>query len=435
LSIPENIDSARWMFEREGRRYGPVTTQQIQDLCREGIIIASMRVHSSLFNRWVDATHVPALRPILEAPINGLPRFELLQGIPSASAIDSPSGPRPWYAPLPKDTTGALIAAALLVIGAVALGAAHFAGAADKEITHRIGDAIGVVIVTIILGMLAGWVAAMLAHLIFGSRRAVAIVTFNLGALVILIATSVSEFRVHQQHSADNALAKQYLAELRASKGDLEALLAHPATAPATNPSLAAKPPSSEMSRFIQLSRDIAKELEDEHGRYLQTLRDQHMDRLLSAENLAHAENYAPSRRACDATYAALKRMEKEQQQTIDSVAARARSLGGSEDFARQFMGGFNAARAKDEPFLRQSFKLEHMQIDAYVAMLDFMEPYADQVSVRDGQLYFPTQDVASAFNTRMHRVLSLAASSRELVAQHQQEVQQRMDRWASTVD
>ena len=56
---------ATWSFEYQGRRYGPVSTERIQQLCVAGVLAGDSRVHSTLFDRWVDARTVPALRATL----------------------------------------------------------------------------------------------------------------------------------------------------------------------------------------------------------------------------------------------------------------------------------------------------------------------------------------------------------------------------------
>ena len=77
------------MFDRDGRRYGPVSTDKIQELCRSGVISVETPVHSTLFDRWVPAGQVPALRPLLTLPAGASEAVAALQSVSSRPVDDA----------------------------------------------------------------------------------------------------------------------------------------------------------------------------------------------------------------------------------------------------------------------------------------------------------------------------------------------------------
>jgi len=201
-----------------------------------------------------------------------------------------------------------------------------------------------------------------------------------------------------------------------------------------------AKPPvqlklNKQNSPLVQLMQSVALERFDSRMRYLSSLREGKLDRILTAQNLVNARNYPASRSACDAAYNALKTYERDQRAITDGIPARVQSCGVSQNARECFLAGFNSTRSLDDHFLNQSLAIQRQQIDEVVATLNLIEPYAGKLTAKEDRLTFPKQEIADAFNDHVRNLHNLAITEKALQSQRQKSVQQPLERLASTIN
>jgi hypothetical protein len=343
------------MFERQGVRYGPVTTQTIESLCRAGVIMPSTSVYSNIAERWSFAVSVPAMRPWLAGAKNPGNADELLRDIPTAG--------------VPRD------------------------GASTKA---------------------SSAVSSML-----WSGRGWFILLFIAGVLTVSDLHQMSHRAQVAKAAPDDPQAR--LTNLPGNpKPTREAKPATPAAIPKTSRPL------------IDLTVAVNGEMSESQMRYLGAVRQAHFEKMLSFQSLTVRGNYATSRRECNVVYNALSRAEQEQRRIADSIPTRVRGCDVSDEAKKSYLAGVTIARPAEDQFLQQNVALERQQIDEVVAVLDLVQPYADRLASVNGEIIFPRPDIANQFNEHIHKLQALSASEKQLVAQHEKDVQQRLAALAS---
>ena len=422
-------DSAQWMFELQGRRFGPVNTQTIESLCRSGVIVPSTSVHSTLSNRWSFAVSVPAMRPWLAAPLNQPASTDLLGNIPSVAIQGNPSSSDEPASILPVSGQGMRWILALLFFGAAVVGTIGFFTTSDKSTSFRIGYAVGMAVGTVVGGFVQGWIFSWVAYFVFGRSRLMGATGFAGSVLLMLLSLCTNIFQKAHKAEAPAPVAQQPAFDA----SSLQKLLA----------SVSPKPgPTSQPARTLNLSKDtlaitelgrnINQEIFETRMRYTATLRQAHIDRVLTAQNLADPASYAASRRACQTALDALKTAEQEQRRIAEGIPARVRACNISDRAKEAFLAGFNRGRADEELYLTKDVALERQQIVEMVAVLDLMQPYAGKLVVTDGRIKFPRPDLVDAYNIHIRNLQAIASAEKQLQVQHQKDVQQRLSELAT---
>ena len=329
--FPPQPDSAQWTFERQGRRFGPVSTQTIESLCRAGVIVPGTGVNSTLFNRWVLAATVPALRPWLASPTNSSPAAveELLRNIPSASAGADEFNTSCGLAMFPVTAGGTKWVCQLLLLGTVIIGSLQYFALTDTPRLMRIGASIGVAVFLFGVGLVVGYLLSWLGYLVGGFSRRAANVCFSIGACLVAGWTLLACVASYHAHHAAGPSVQQANRDLNAVYQQLRAY------------NLTTKPmPKLELSKdntsLVSLAHTLGQEAADARTRDLVACRTAHVDRMLSMQNLTDRASYATSRANCQAVYGALRTLDREQRAIVAGVPARAgeRCFGsGQEEF------------------------------------------------------------------------------------------------------
>lgn len=417
-------DSGIWMFDREGRRYGPVSTDKIQELCRSGVISAETPVHSTLFDRWVAAGQVPALRPMLTLPAGQSEAVAALQSVSSCPVDDAeiipsaPAGMGPgWWL------------VGLVLLGSVSVGLVKFTMEHQLKIASYFAGAV-------FLGAwIKGLVLGLLAYGAFGRSARAWRVGFTAGALIValgaLTVSGIVGYHAYQRYATAHPEQPPATAPATQSMPAPIVATANRSIPPATRP---AQSSQSDVQKIAQFTQAIRGELTDSRDRYVSTMRTLHLIKLIGAQNLTIRQNYPIAHRACEAAYAALNRVEKEQQSIVNGIPSRVQSLGVSQNAQQQFLTGFNQGRPSGEKYQQQNIALERQQIDELVALLNLLEPWANRLSVKDGRVVFPKKDLADSYSDHLRRIQSVITSEKQLIAQHQKDVQLQEGLWTSTV-
>jgi hypothetical protein len=412
------------MFDRDGRRYGSVSTDKIQELCQSGVITDETPVHSTLFDRWVPAGHVPALRPMLRQGAGASESLAALQGLSSRPLDDAemngsaPAGMGPgWWL------------FGLVLLGSASVGLVKFAMQHQLRIASEFAGAV------FIGAWIKGLVWGLLAYGAFGRSRRAWRVGFTSGALLVALGaltfSGIVGFHAYQRYAMAHSEQQPTTAPATQPIPTPIVATANRSTPPATKPVQSSQ---SDVQKIAQFTETIRIELTDSRDRYVSTMRDLHRIKLIGAQNLTNRQNYAIAHRACEAAYAALNTVEKEQQSIVNGIPARVQALGVSQNAQQQFMTGFNQGRPSGEKYLQQSIALERQEIDELVALLKVLEPWANRLSVTNGRLVFPKKDLADSYNDHLRRIQSVITSEKQLIAQHQKDVQLQEGLWTSTV-
>src|SRR4051812_16300382 len=197
------------MFVHQGRRFGPVSTGRVQELCTQGVIRPDTRVHSTLFRRWVNADTVPALRSLVQSQLPADPATVNLQLL----GINSRPDRAPWYA---FDSLGPRASAwgvGLYLLACLAAGALRFADSSGRLDARAMGMLTGAAVWVFLIGLLIGGGLAKIGWVVSRRRRWPAVGGFAVGAALVLFAGII---RPAVSHKSDVSEAKRLISDLRA---------------------------------------------------------------------------------------------------------------------------------------------------------------------------------------------------------------------------
>lgn len=183
-----------WKFVHDGRVYGPVSTEKVQDLCRTGFIQPQTHIASALFPGWAEASSVEALRAAMSQSTDA-GGAGVLEGVPSIICMTPPGRSDGLFCGLSWGMSILLLLASI-GIGLIAWRM-HYPSADDPfgDVTRQTSLILGASAATVVLtrGFLVGWVVSLVGQLFPNERRrAVSRAAFACGASsIVLLALSM----------------------------------------------------------------------------------------------------------------------------------------------------------------------------------------------------------------------------------------------------
>jgi hypothetical protein len=414
-----------WFFVRDGRVYGPIPTERIQEFGRTGLIAGDTSVRNTLFDRWVEAAKVPALRSMLTVPSGSAPVGVVPADIPSGRHGKFQFSMFPLS---PRVATAALklVSASALVLGAkvwwIRSGqtfvAAHVAGA---------------MVAWFCALMISGWLAAFIAYLVFRKSRTAANVAFAVVAVFLMIG-KWGQFRdaTHATQQA-SALERPTVAQIAEDiRGTADATTTSDAQVPA---GVVRKPADAKSvngaDRMFEFGQTFVNEMLDARRRYEKAVLEARLGNMLAADRLVNPSSYALSRERLKSLRQALVRYEAEVPGAAANLNQRLKTSGIPLYRQKEFLSDFQPEQRESEKYFRTFVAQEKQIILSMQAALDFMEPRVSSVKLNRGRLAFQSVADANRYDQLVSKFNAALQQQKQFQLQAEKTAQQQTDRLA----
>jgi hypothetical protein len=441
-----------WYFLVKGRRYGPVSTEKVQDLCHKGVITDATLVRNTLFKQWVPAGQVGALRDAIRMLEVSVSLEEALADVPCRSQQ------RSWYAfyPLRDLETGWMVIG--MIAGSAAIGTMGWMheSAAARDVVTRLGMAVGTAAGAFMVMLIVGWPLALLGW--FASRRLqpVALGGFIVGAAAVmccgisgqmnsnrhsaetptaeLIPTWMMPAQFTDQKPAPSKSADTQPAAAVAQAGPTATQPKAPSAANSVNtaPATSGRPAANDSKASVMLARTISDEMGAIYDRYEAIRLANSASKILSPGRLVLRSGYDPARRQCADLRNARKQYEAETRAFLASIPGRVKASGLTPQEQKSFLDGYRPTAVLASRQMLQRIAIDADMLAKVESAIDFMESKFGKFVIKDGGLAFMYKYDSDEYSHRVQELAKLITQRRQLESDYQKQTKQSLDQFAT---